>query len=326
MYRGAYDPQREHMETIRGSQRGDDRACVAIGSNMDNWDNMRFLLALYRHKTMSAAAIALETNVATVSRRVERTGKMLGTPLFVRDATGWVPTDAALPLLRVAEEFSARLTSEHNNRATPGRTGIEAHLQIVAPAFFHNVILVPNLHSLLTQHPRLELTMKNRGDAMGLGDADIMLRVGRPETGRVVARRLVTLTFRAYRSTQAQTPLAGWVAIDPRNSNSLREALGFKLFGCQPKVSVSQLEQKLTVMRTTGLAGIIADEVAAELPDMVPVEPAGDTLPSEIWMIYHATRREDQAIRAASDWIVGCFRNIHFGRAAITDEVFELID
>jgi DNA-binding transcriptional LysR family regulator len=290
---------------------------------MDNWDNMRFLLALYRHKTMSAAAIALDTNVATVSRRIERTGKMLGTPLFVRDATGWVPTEAARPLLRVAEDFSARLSSENNNRTTAGKGGIEAHLQIVAPAFFQNAVLVPNLHALLARHPRLELTMKNRGDAMGLGDADIMLRVGRPETGRVVARRLVTLTFRAYRSALADARPEGWVAIDPRGANTLREALGFKLFGCQPKVVVSQLEQKVCVMRTTGLVGIIADEVAREMPDMVPVDADGDRIESEIWMIYHATRRDDQAIRAATDWIVGCFRAAHFGRAAMTEETYE---
>jgi DNA-binding transcriptional LysR family regulator len=291
---------------------------------MDNWDNMRFLLALYRHKTMSAAAIALETNVATVSRRVERTAKLLGAPLFVRDATGWVPTDAARPLLRVAEDFSARLSSEANNRAAAGNNGIEAHLQIVAPAFFHNAVLVPQLHKFLARHPGLELTMKNRNDAIGLGDADIMLRVGRPESGRVVARRLVTLTFRAYRSTLAETRLDGWVAIDPRGANTLREALGFKLFGCQPKVAVTQLEQKLIVMRSTGLAGIIADEVARDLPDMVPVDAAGDSIESEIWMIYHATRRDDQAIRAATDWIVGCFRAAQFGRVAMTEDSFEL--
>ena len=67
---------------------------------MENWDNLRFILALSRHRTMSAAAQALHTNVATVSRRIERANQDFGTPLFVKDQNGWLPTQAALPLLR----------------------------------------------------------------------------------------------------------------------------------------------------------------------------------------------------------------------------------
>jgi len=59
---------------------------------MQNWDDLKFCLALERYTTMTAAAKALGTNVATVSRRIERMTEQAGQPLFVRDQTQWVAT------------------------------------------------------------------------------------------------------------------------------------------------------------------------------------------------------------------------------------------
>lgn len=290
---------------------------------MENWDNMRYLLALYRHKTMSAAAQALNTNVATVSRRIERAAQTFGTPLFIKDASGWTPTGAVMPLIRVAEEFDAKLASERNNRAATEARGIEARIQIAAPAFFHTMLLVPQLHTLLMEHPGLEIDIRNRGEATGLGDADIMIRVGRPDSGRVVARRLTTFTFRAYRSTLAEVQMPGWVAVESRTGGSPQAILGARIFGGEPNVSVALFEQKITVMRSTGMAAVMAEQIAAQMDDFVELDPNGPTEESEIWMIYHATRRDDAAIRAVSDWIVECFKT---GRIADTVSAEQVLD
>ncbi len=291
---------------------------------MENWDNMRFLLALYRHKTMSAAAIALNTNVATVSRRVERASQIFGMPLFIKDSAGWMPTEAALPLLHVAEEFDARLTSERNNRAATERRGIEARVQIAAPAFFNTMVLLPQLASLLSDHRRLEIDIRNRGDATGLGDSDVMLRHGRPESGRVVARRLATLIYRGYRSNLSELRLPGWIALDARATISPAMALGQRIFGTEPSVTVSQFEQKLMLMRSTGKAAVLIEAVAMQLSDMAPVDPDGPSAESELWMVYHATRREDPAIKVVTDWIVTCFRSGRFGSVAAGEDLLDL--
>src|SRR5690606_21012850 len=151
--------------------------------------------------------------------------QIFGVPLFIKDSTGWIATEAALPLIRVAEEFDARLASERNNRAVTEQRGIDAQVQISGPPFFHTMLLVPQLHTLLAQHPRLEIRIRNRADAIGLGDADIMLRIGRPESGRVVARRLVTLTFRAYRSNMAELRLPGWIDNAERSATTPQAVL-----------------------------------------------------------------------------------------------------
>ena len=54
---------------------------------MQNWDDLKFCLALERYQTMTAAARALGTNTATVSRRIDRLTKEAGEPLFLSDNT-----------------------------------------------------------------------------------------------------------------------------------------------------------------------------------------------------------------------------------------------
>ena len=51
---------------------------------MNNWDDLRFLVALSKTGTMTAAAKSLGTNTATVSRRIERLSETLGMPAFIK--------------------------------------------------------------------------------------------------------------------------------------------------------------------------------------------------------------------------------------------------
>ena len=279
---------------------------------MENWDNLRFLLALHRHRTMSAAATALGTNVATVSRRLDRVAEQIGVPLFVKDQAGWTATEAAQPFLRLAEDFDARLTADRNGRAATAGA-IAARIQVAAPPVVHAHVLLPRLARLLAAHPRMMLDLRNRTDAVGLGDADILLREGRPEQGRVIARRIAVMTWRGYVSTLAERRLPGWVDVDHRIPTSAQTLLGRQVMQTDPTLDVSLFDHKLAAMRITGLVGFLPDEIARTLPDMQPLDPAAATARSELWMVYHATRRDDPAIRAVTDWIGDSFRAVWIG-------------
>ena len=54
---------------------------------MQNWDDLKFCLALERHQTMTAAARALGTTTATVSRRIDRLTEAADEAIFLRDNT-----------------------------------------------------------------------------------------------------------------------------------------------------------------------------------------------------------------------------------------------
>ena len=52
--------------------------------HMQNWDDLKFCLALERYQTITAAARALGTNTATVPRRIDRLAKEASELLFLR--------------------------------------------------------------------------------------------------------------------------------------------------------------------------------------------------------------------------------------------------
>src|SRR3546814_3325358 len=79
-----------------------------------DWNDLRYVRALARHGSLSAAARSLKVNHATVARRVAALEAVLGTPLFDRHARGYRATPAAQPVIAAAEqvERSEEHTSE----------------------------------------------------------------------------------------------------------------------------------------------------------------------------------------------------------------------
>ena len=59
-----------------------------------NWDDIRFLLAIHRGRTLSAAARQLGVNQTTVARRLAALERDLGTRLFDRVDRDHVATSA----------------------------------------------------------------------------------------------------------------------------------------------------------------------------------------------------------------------------------------
>src|SRR3546814_1059189 len=57
-----------------------------------DWDDLKFVLAVARHGSLSAAGRALRTTQPTVSRRLDKFERRIGVKLFERDKDGLSPT------------------------------------------------------------------------------------------------------------------------------------------------------------------------------------------------------------------------------------------
>src|SRR5689334_8530706 len=68
-----------------------------------DWDDLRFVLALARAGTLSAAALELRTTHTTVARRIRALETGLGARLFSSDEHGYTATAAGLHVVRSAE-------------------------------------------------------------------------------------------------------------------------------------------------------------------------------------------------------------------------------
>jgi DNA-binding transcriptional LysR family regulator len=273
---------------------------------LDNWDDFRFLLALYRDQTMSAAAQSLGTNITTVSRRIERLNESLGAPTFKKAGNGWQLTETGRRFIPLAERLEAALETDRNNRSS--RDGVTADLTLAAPPMVFTGILIPHMQQLMRAHPGLSLNLINRINAQGLGEADIMIRYERPEQGRLITRRLGEINYRPYRSTLCAEPVEGWISIGRKYQNTPQGEYGRQVFGTESRISAELYEHIFRLMHQTGLYAIIPDWLAAAEPGLEPVLEDVEPMTLDVWVAYHDTRRQDVAIGVTVDWLVQSFR------------------
>ena len=85
---------------------------------MQNWDDLKYCLALDEFRTMTAAAKALGTNTATVSRRIERLTEEAGQPLFIRQNCHWMATKLGQEFSAMARRIDERIQAAEINAST----------------------------------------------------------------------------------------------------------------------------------------------------------------------------------------------------------------
>ena len=272
---------------------------------MVHWDDFRFILALHRHGTMTAAAAALKTNVATVSRRIERTGEDLGTPIFHKENGAWQVTPIGLKFIKIAEDFEAEVSREENNLAS-GQAGGQAKITIQAPPVILASILLPALPQLMASMPGLQMTFLNKLATEGLGEADLLLRWGRPEHGRLIARKVGAMTFRAYSGGGADHK--GWVSFGRELDETPPGRMGRRLFKEGPRVRTSHIDHKVEVMRSIGLAGVIPEIVGDAAPGLTRMQaPFDESMSLDFWYGFHISRRDDATLRSVVNWVCEAF-------------------
>lgn len=160
-----------------------------------NWDDIRVFVALVRAGSLSLAGRALNVEHSTVVRRMDALEKALGLRLFDRLPRGWQLTVEGEQLFSRAEQMDecahALLRDASEGAALSGTVRISA-----LPAF-STAFLAPRLAALQERWApiTLELIGETRMASLTRREADLALRVGRPQDPSLVVRPLGALGY-----------------------------------------------------------------------------------------------------------------------------------
>ena len=267
---------------------------------LDNWDALRFVLAMTRHGTMSAAARFLDTNVATVSRRIDRISQEIGLPLFEKRGSAFVATAAAKRLAEIAEGIAHRLRGELPALAT--ETASEPVLmEVAAPPAVHFHYVMPHTAELSSRLPNVRLTLTEKVFAQGLGEADIQIRVGRPEGGRLKARKFRDYALCVFHGKDHKLN-GDWIGLSHRypDADMLRDV--YRDANSDPNYRVEEMPMVLDMVRATGMPGMLPDFMVLPEHGLVRADLPDNAIPGELWIAYHETRHGDATLRALVDW------------------------
>ncbi|MFD1344196.1 LysR family transcriptional regulator [Litorisediminicola beolgyonensis] len=162
------------------------------------WDDVSVFLAVARSGSLSGAASALSIGLATVSRRVERLEAHLGRPLFLRHHTGYRLTEDGAQLIERAEEMEA--AARAFGTGLPEAPEVSGTVRLATAENLATALILPALPRLRRAHPRLTLEIATDIATVNLHrrDADIALRMIKPERGHVSVQRVGTLGYGLY--------------------------------------------------------------------------------------------------------------------------------
>ncbi len=155
---------------------------------MNDWNALRYVLAIDRHGGLSGAARALGVTHATVARNLAKAEQALDARLFDRLPGGLKPTGAGRAAVARAAAIEAEVVGL--GVSLVGRE--EGPLAITAPPLMLRGHLAADLAALAAAHPGLRLSVLSDDRVLNLHrrEADIAVRVTRTPAESLWGRRV----------------------------------------------------------------------------------------------------------------------------------------
>jgi molybdate transport repressor ModE-like protein len=296
---------------------------------MDDWNDLKLVLAVHRDGSLRAAAAELGMDHSTIFRHLKAMEKKLGVRLFERMPGGaYHATAAGERMAASAERIEQETLSLGRDIAGRDRRP-SGKLRVTSSETLAQSRLTPHLAAFCQVHPKIvvELVIDNRVLNLSRREADIALRPMRPTEGNLWGRKLadVAWTFYAARPPMVKTleeiarlPLIGWG----------EEASGIKaadwLKRTMPATSVVYRTNSLVNQCLAARAGIGAALLPCYLGDgergleRALADPVA-ALATELWMVTHRDLRNTARVRAFFDVVgrgMAAERNVFEGRPA----------
>lgn len=282
-----------------------------------SWEHWRSFLAAVRTGSLSGAARALSLTQPTLGRHLDALEADLGVALFTRSPSGLNPTPVAHTLVPHAEVMAA--AAENLKRTASGElAGDLGTVRVTASEIVGTCVLPAILADFQRAHPGIsvELSLSNRNEDLVRRDADIAVRMGRPEQGALVARHVgsVAIGLYAHRRYLAAhgTPetLAALVTHTFVGSDRLPgfgadvnlggTVLPRERFALRCDSDVAQLA---AVRAGIGI-GVCQHGLARDEPELVAVLPDAARFALEMWVATHEDLRASWRVRRLFDHLV----------------------
>lgn len=286
---------------------------------MDDWNDLRLVLAVSRCGSLTGAAHSLGINHSTAFRRLNAAEERLGVRLFERLPSGiYLATAAGDRMAGTAERIeteTAALDLEiagHDHRLT-------GQLRVTSSDTLAHRLATGHFARFRQMHPGIvvELTVDNRVLSLSRREADIALRPARPKEGDLFGRKLADIAWTVYGAPSlltdaapmkkpaelADMPMIGWNA-DTSGIPASDWLARFVTPAAWVYRSNSLINQFMAAKAGIGLVLLpcylgdsdpgLRRAIAAPIPELM----------RELWIVTHRELRHTARIRAFFD-VVG---------------------
>ncbi|MEM1413920.1 MAG: LysR family transcriptional regulator [Myxococcota bacterium] len=287
-----------------------------------NWDDLRFVLALARHRTLVAAGKALGTSHTTVLRRLRNLEAELDVTLFDRTTEGWAPTSAGERLRDEAERLEAAIGAAVGEVRGHDRA-VFGPVVLAAPESVARELLPPILEPLLAAHPGLRLDLRVGLDLVDLGrrEADLAIRFAERPPESLLGRRLGRSQLRLCASPSYVAARGDRFPDTPEGHRFVLVGSGSPAYDAldlaSHPASVLEVDHYFTAgaLCRAGL-GIaeVPDFLIRRSADFIPLRGAPARPSVQAWLLMRADLRSRARIRVVADALHDGLRAVFEGR------------
>lgn len=292
-----------------------------------SWEFYRSFLGVLKEGSLSGAARALDIAQPTVGRHIAALEKSLGLALFTRSQSGLLPTEAAQSLRGFAEAMQSTAASLERAAASQG-AGVSGTVRVTCSDIIGVEVLPPVVTALRDQYPELtiELVLTNLVQDLLRREADIAVRMARPQQALLVARRIgqVKVGLYAHRryltrygtpSSVADLAAHSLIGFDEtteylRNASKAFPAWRREAFAIRADNDLAQL----ALIRSGAGIGVCQTPIARRDEALVRVLPKQFSLPLETWITMHEDLRNSPRCRVTFEALAQGLRH-HVGKS-----------
>jgi DNA-binding transcriptional LysR family regulator len=290
-------------------------ARLPIPASSVAWDDFRLIKAIAEARSLPAAAELIGLNHSTVFRRLGQIEEGLGTRLFERHRSGYVPTPAGEEMAALAERLETDIAGF--TRRLAGREILPAgELRVTTNDSLLVELLTPLFAAFMKQCPDIKLDVLLGNQALNLSkrDADVAIRATDNPPENLIGRRAAKIGWALYgRATDfpegpppdpSELAQQRWISLGDQFSN-------FKVVQYRQKhIPAEQTVYKLNTV--LGLAeaveagigiGFLPCFIADKRPALIRLAQPQTGYAADLWLLTHPDLRHSPRVRLFLDFM-----------------------
>lgn len=284
-----------------------------MNEQLNSWDDLRFVLAVARGGSLSAAARALQVSHPTVFRRINQIERQLGVRLFDRGQSGYTPTAAGEELAALAGRVEADVRIIE--RQIAGRDlRPSGTVRVTTTDTLLIGLLSGHFAHFRQNFPEIELEVAISNEVFSISrrDADVAIRPSRDVPDELLGRRLSGIAMAIYVPRELSTgraptedPTDGpWVGLDASLSyHPLARWLKTSGRDRQVVYRVNSMLGCCDAVRSGLGVGVLPCYLGDRAQELTRFGAPIEALSSELWLLTHPDLRRTARIRAFLDFL-----------------------
>lgn len=276
---------------------------------MHDWDDYRFLLAVFEAQNISQAAKRLNVNHATVSRRLAALEKSIGAQLFERKPEGYELTEAGLVMVSAAHTMQKAL-ADADQLVRANDESLSGVVTLSAPENLIHAVILPKLNAFKADYPNIGVNLDSADDVKSIHnhDADIALRVTDAPAEGLVGRKLVARHMALYASheyckaREAETnQIDYWIGRTNDQKTPKWVTKHYPQSTASARVS-SNIALHQAVRAGLGIAQLPC-RIGDDDPKLQRVAPFKAEKDRDLWLLYNPNMRQTPRLQAVAKFL-----------------------